>query len=98
TYRKRAPMIAYGCNCDRTETTGALDWLGVHSGGYFLYVSRLEPENNAHVVINAFEQVPSEKKLLMVGDAPYAPAYIEGLKSTVDPRIHFTGEIGRAHV
>jgi len=93
TYRKRSTMIAYGCNCDRTETTGALERLGVESRGYFLYVSRLEPENNAHLVIEAFEQVSSEKKLLMVGDAPYARAYIEQLKSTRDPRIRFTGAI-----
>ena len=93
TYRRRSAMIAYGCNCDRTETTDTLDRLGVRSRGYFLYVSRLEPENNAHVVIEAFEQVAADKKLLIVGDAPYARAYIERLKSTRDPRILFTGAI-----
>ena len=49
---------------------------------YFLYVSRLEPENNAHVVIKAFEQVATDKPLLIVGDAPYAQEYIEQLKAT----------------
>jgi len=93
TYQKRSVMIAYGSSCDRSETTAALDQLGVRPRDYFLYVSRLEPENNAHLVVDAFERVETPKKLLIVGDAPYARAYIERLKSTRDPRIRFTGAI-----
>jgi glycosyltransferase involved in cell wall biosynthesis len=93
TYHRRSTMIAYGANCQRTETRAALNQLGVQPGEYFLYVSRLEPENNAHLVIEAFERVQTAKKLLIVGDAPYARAYIEQLKSTRDPRIQFTGAI-----
>jgi glycosyltransferase involved in cell wall biosynthesis len=92
-YGKRSVMIAYGADCQRTETTTALDQLGVQPGEYFLYVSRLEPENNAHVVIEAFEKVRTSKKLLIVGDAPYARPYIEQLKSTRDTRVRFAGAI-----
>src|SRR5207248_2999427 len=74
-------------------TTTALNQLGVRPQEYFLYVSRLEPENNAHVVIEAFEKVATDKKLVIVGDAPYARDYIEQLKSTRDPRIRFAGAI-----
>src|SRR5881409_859491 len=86
-------MIAYGSCCDRSETTAVLDQLGVRPQDYLLYVSRLEPENNAHLVVDAFERVETPKKLLIVGDAPYARAYIERLKSTRDPRIRFPGAI-----
>jgi glycosyltransferase involved in cell wall biosynthesis len=92
-YGKSSVMIAYGANCDRAETTEVLDRIGVLPRSYFLYVSRLEPENNAHVVIDAFEKVKTDKLLLIVGDAPYAHKYIERLKSTTDPRIRFTGAI-----
>jgi len=92
-YGKPSVMIAYGANCERTETITALNQLGVRPQEYFLYVSRLEPENNAHVVIEAFEKVTTTKKLLIVGDAPYARAYIERLKSTHDQRIKFAGAI-----
>jgi glycosyltransferase involved in cell wall biosynthesis len=92
-YRKPSVMIAYGANCERTETTTALNQLGVRPQEYFLYVSRLEPENNAHVVIEAFEKVRTDKKLVIVGDAPYARTYIARLKSTRDPRIRFVGAI-----
>ena len=92
-YRKPSVMIAYGAHCERLETTTALTQLGVQPKEYFLYVSRLEPENNAHMVIEAFAKVRTEKKLLIVGDAPYARAYIDRLKSTRDPRVRFAGAI-----
>jgi glycosyltransferase involved in cell wall biosynthesis len=92
-YRASSVMIAYGAACDRIESTEALDRIGVRPREYFLYVSRLEPENNAHVVIQAFEQVKTEKPLLIVGDAPYADKYIKSLKSTRDSRIRFPGAI-----
>jgi glycosyltransferase involved in cell wall biosynthesis len=92
-YNRASVMIAYGADCDRAQTTAVLDDLGVRPRSYFLYVSRLEPENNAHLVVEAFAQARTDKLLLMVGDAPYAPKYIEQLKATKDPRIRFTGAI-----
>jgi glycosyltransferase involved in cell wall biosynthesis len=92
-YGRQSFMIAYGADGNRAETTALLDHLGVLPRTYFLYVSRLEPENNAHVVIEAFEKARTDKLLLIVGDAPYAPKYIEQLKSTTDRRIRFTGAI-----
>jgi glycosyltransferase involved in cell wall biosynthesis len=92
-YRKPSVMIAYGTECGRVETTAVLARLGVAPRSYFLYVSRLEPENNAHVVIEAFQRVETERTCLIVGDAPYARKYIERIKSTRDPRIRFPGAI-----
>src|SRR5262249_9828111 len=65
----------------------------VEPNRYVLYVSRLEPENNAHLVIEAFKRVRTAHKLLIVGDAPYARDYIHDLKSRArrDRRIVFTG-------
>jgi glycosyltransferase involved in cell wall biosynthesis len=92
-YRKQSIMIAYGADFTPVHTTATLDRLGVDRRSYVLYVSRLEPENNAHLVIEAFEKVQTSKSLLIVGDAPYARRYIEQLKSTRDLRIRFTGAI-----
>jgi glycosyltransferase involved in cell wall biosynthesis len=92
-YGTESVFIPYGTVTDRPQTRAALEKWGVEPGGYFLYVSRLEPENNAHRVIQAFEQVKTDKRLVMVGDAPYAAAYIRELKQTRDPRILFTGAV-----
>jgi glycosyltransferase involved in cell wall biosynthesis len=64
----------------------------VEPNRYVLYVSRLEPENNARLVIEAFKRVRTSHKLVIVGDAPYAHEYIEELRASAgrDRRIVFT--------
>jgi glycosyltransferase involved in cell wall biosynthesis len=92
-YHAKSTMITYGTRCDREQTTAVLDRLQVRPRQYVLYVSRLEPENNAHLVIEAYAAVNSAIPLLIVGDAPYAQEYIARLKSTADNRVRFTGGI-----
>jgi glycosyltransferase involved in cell wall biosynthesis len=86
-------LIPYGAPSERVRSRAVLDQFGLEPAEYILYVSRLEPENNAHVVIKAFEQVKTDKKLVIVGDAPYSTDYIRDLKSTRDDRILFTGYV-----
>ncbi len=93
TYGKETVFIPYGATVEKAPSIEALENLGVEPGRYILYVSRLEPENNAHLVIKAFEKVATDMKLVIVGDAPYARDYIETLKSTRDPRIVFAGYV-----
>jgi len=96
-YRERydfeSRMIAYGADLGRVETREALDRLGLEPGEYLLYVSRMEPENNALLTVQAFERTKTDKKLVMVGDAPYAAEYIARVRATDDPRIVFPGAI-----
>ena len=92
-YRAPSVMIAYGSECDGVQTTTTLERLDVKPRDYVLYVSRLEPENNAHIVIEAYQHVRTSKPLLIVGDAPYAQKYITELKANADSRVRFTGAI-----
>ena len=92
-YHKSSIFIPYGAATEKTATAKALDELGLESGRYFLYVSRLEPENNALLVRQAFEQVDTDLKLAIVGDAPYAAEYISRVRDTRDPRILVPGAI-----
>ena len=92
-YGHPSTFIPYGAITERPSGHDMLDALGLESGEYFLYVSRFEPENNADVVVAAFEKVKTTKRLVMVGDAPYSTKYIQRLKHTRDPRIIFPGAI-----
>lgn len=92
-FRKDSTFIPYGAPEGPVKTTTILEQLALQPREYVLYVSRMEPENNAHRVVRAFENVVTNKKLVMVGDAPYNKAYIESLRKTRDPRIIFTGYI-----
>ncbi|TET35023.1 MAG: glycosyltransferase [Planctomycetota bacterium] len=92
-YGAKSAMIPYGVSAERADTTEALEKIGIKPDEYLLYVSRLEPENNAHVVVAAFDKVKTDKKLVVVGNAPYSTDYIEKLKSTKDERIIFPGAV-----
>jgi glycosyltransferase involved in cell wall biosynthesis len=92
-YGKGSSFIPYGAPVGRVETTGALTDLGLQPSRYFLYVSRMEPENRALEVRQAFEQIVTTLRLALVGDAPYAPDYIRQVRDTRDPRIVIPGAI-----
>jgi glycosyltransferase involved in cell wall biosynthesis len=93
TYGRETDYFAYGTDLDPVADDGTLGRLGLEPGNYVLYVSRLEPENNAHVVIEAYRLVRADVPLAIVGDAPYASEYIASLKRTDDPRVRFLGAI-----
>ena len=86
-------MIAYGSEVERRPDRATVRKWRVEPNRYVLYVSRLEPENNAHLVIEAFKKVRTAYRLLIVGDAPYAEQYIASLRARArgDKRIVFTG-------
>jgi glycosyltransferase involved in cell wall biosynthesis len=92
-HNARSTMIAYGSEVERRPDRAAVRQWRVEPNRYILYVSRLEPENNAHLVIEAFKKVRTAFRLLIVGDAPYAEQYINNLKARAkgDKRIIFTG-------
>lgn len=92
-YSKKSTFISYGAETGTVATTEALERLGLEKQKYFLYVSRMEPENNALLVREAFEQTRTDYKLALVGDAPYAHDYIERVRDTRDPRVVAPGAI-----
>jgi len=90
-YKKESEMIAYGAEVARRAAPEKLAPFGLKPNQYVLYVSRLEPENNAHLVIEAYKRVKTDLPLVIVGGAPYAEEYIAQLKSTTDRRVRFLG-------
>ena len=72
-YGKASDFIPYGADLGKVAGDEALAALGLERGRYFLYVSRMEPENHPLEVREAFEQVGTTLRLALVGDAPYAP-------------------------
>jgi len=92
-YGKRTEFIPYGAETGKVATALVLSKLGLEAGRYFLYVSRMEPENNALAVREAFEQVTGPVKLALIGDAPYAQEYILKVRATRDARVVMPGAI-----
>lgn len=91
-YGKEAVYIAYGADIMYCPPNETLETYQLEKNGYILYVGRFDPENNALVVREAYDEMrEARKKLVMVGDAPYAGDYIRRLKDTQNPGIKFTG-------
>jgi glycosyltransferase involved in cell wall biosynthesis len=97
-YGRSTALIAYGATLLERDPPPDLarhgpQLAGIEPGRYLLYVSRLEPENQADLVIRAYTTVPGDVPLLIVGDAPYATEYKAGLAELAarDPRVRLTG-------
>jgi len=96
-YGRETTLIAYGATLLEREPPPDLTRHGlsddIQPGRYLLYVSRLEPENQADLVIRAYAAVPGQAPLLIVGDAPYADDYKAQLATlaAADPRVRLTG-------
>lgn len=86
-------FIPYGGDLPEPTGSEALARLGLAPERYVLYVSRLEPENNADVLVRAYRDVPGTVPLVVVGDAPYAGKYIAQLRQEADQRVVFAGGV-----
>ncbi len=92
-YGRETHYIPYGASIPSGGRTDALERYGLRPGGYFLQVTRFEPENNPLLTVRAFEGLSTDKKLVLVGGSKYKTPYQEELAATKDPRIIFTGFI-----
>jgi glycosyltransferase involved in cell wall biosynthesis len=96
-YRKRIGVVPYGVEDPGLDGIGTLERLGLESRRYILFVGRLEPENNPHLLVEAFSRIGEEQargmKLAIVGGAPYADDYIRQVWRAADPRVVFPGYV-----
>jgi len=92
-YGKRSTFIPYGAETGKVASANVLEKLGLERDRYFLYVSRLEPENHPLEVREAFERVSTPLKLALIGDEPYAAEYIGRVRDTRDSRVVMPGAI-----
>jgi glycosyltransferase involved in cell wall biosynthesis len=102
TWGHETLYIPYGSELDGHRTpdgsNGTLGRLGLEPRGYILFVGRLVPENNAHVLVEAFRGLETDLRLAVVGDAPYADEYQARLHRAGDDRVVFAGyQFGHAY-
>ena len=90
-YNCDSEVIPYGVHPVVRPPGAALEKFGLTKGKYILYVSRLEPENNALGVIEAYNRIKTDLPLVIVGDAPYADEYKAQLRAAATSNVIFTG-------
>ncbi len=85
--------IAYGAYIQGSDTNKHLKRLGLEPGGYFLQITRFEPENHPLMTIEAFKKLETDKKLVLVGGNPYPSQYLESIESQTGGNIMLPGYI-----
>jgi len=88
--------IAYGANIENAEQPEILKQYSMEPSGYYLVASRLVPENNADLILQAFERVKTARILAIAGEANYRSPFVDRLKVTGDARVKFLGHVGNA--
>ncbi|MCX6559674.1 MAG: DUF1972 domain-containing protein [Candidatus Aminicenantes bacterium] len=94
-YRERhgreTVFLSYGAPLLSSRRPEILDRLGLKPRGYFLQMARFEPENNIHLTLRAFEELETDKVLVLIGGSAYKSRYMEILDSSRDPRVRRLG-------
>ncbi len=86
--------LSYGANAVSPGVdAGHLARFGLESRGYLLFVSRLSPENEAHLLLEAHAASGVTLPLVVVGPVGYEKAYFERLKKLAAPHVIFTGPL-----
>lgn len=94
TYNRKTVFIPNGIKENvRFPAQQIAEKFGLQKNDYILYLGRIVPEKGIHYLIEAFRQVPTDKKLVIAGGNSDAQEYQRMLheKAEGDDRILFTG-------
>jgi glycosyltransferase involved in cell wall biosynthesis len=69
-----------------TEPRQILEW-GLDPGQYVLFLGRFSPEKGCHLLVEAFEQLDTDVKLVMAGASSYCDEYSRELRTHASERI-----------
>jgi len=92
-YHRPSDMIAYGGDLEPPRGRETLDRLGLEPEAYVLYVSRVEPEHNPDRVLEAWSRVAGDRRLVMVGGAPYGAELARRIHELADDRVLLPGTV-----
>jgi len=76
-----------------TEPRKILEW-GLEPGNYVLFLGRFSPEKGCHLLVEAFEQLDADVKLVMAGASSYCDEYSRELRTHACERIRMLDWVG----
>lgn len=94
-YKATTTFIPYGAYITESRQAHLLEKFGIKQNEYFLQITRFEPENNPLLTIQAFKQLNTDKKLVIIGGVPYESDYSRRIESEAKghPNIILPGSI-----
>lgn len=94
TYNRETVFIPNGVNEPEIKKAQLIcEHFSIEKDGYILFLGRLVPEKGVHLLIDAFKNVKTDKKLVIAGGTSDTFDYVKELhdKAFSDDRIIFTG-------
>jgi glycosyltransferase involved in cell wall biosynthesis len=77
---------------DWREPNQILSW-GLDPGNYILFLGRFSPEKGCHLLIDAYEQLHTDTKLVMAGASSYCQEYFRRLRNHDGDRIRILDSV-----
>ncbi len=71
---------------ERNQPRKILEW-GLEPGRYVLFLGRFSPEKGCHLLVEAFERIETDAKLVMAGASSYCDDYSRELSTHASERI-----------
>lgn len=91
-YFQRSPeVITLGADLWDPPGDDALAQFDIEKENYILFVGMLRPDKGVHLLIEAYADLATDIPLVIVGENPDDPAYVQSLKDQSDQRVHFLG-------
>ena len=92
-YGVDSTCIAYGAPIKKSRNPKLIERFGLSPGEYFLQITRFEPENNPLLTVQAYNQLDTDKKLVLVGGVKYESDYSERIKDEASDGVVMPGFI-----
>ena len=94
TYGRKTVFIPNGVTKPVVREARKLtEFYGLHKDEYILFLGRLVPEKGVHYLIEAYQNIRTDKKLVIAGGTSDTDEYVQKLRGMAgdDPDILFTG-------
>ena len=92
-YKRAVNYIPNGVGTAKLKEVDLIKKWDLEEGNYIVTISRLVRHKGIHYLIDAFKQLDTDKKLVIVGDSSYTETYVDELKEMAkdNKNIIFTG-------
>ncbi len=88
-YQRETIYVPNGAMSIRRRPPSRLrDW-DLLPDNYVLFLGRLSPEKNCHLLIEAFEKIRTDMKLVLAGGSSHSDSYVASLRRHESDRIRF---------
>lgn len=92
-YSADSIYIPYGADSREGIDENVYEEFNLPRGCYLLVVARLEPENNTDFIIKEYVASRINMPLVVVGDSPYDPGFMNKLRKLANQNVFFLGRV-----